>query len=282
MALIAGFYAFSTWAITQYYGPSAAQATAQAGMDTFFFTAAADVLGPWSVTAMEMLLMVSLLASALSFHNTINRYFCALGREGLLPHALASVHDRNGSPHVAGRVQGAIALLACVAAGLDPYAVVFAWTSAIAVIGILSIQILVSVAILAYFRREPHGLGLWTRAVAPILALAALCGAIGLVILNLPLLAGTDSPIVWSFPWLVAAVGPGVLRDEIGVGAEAVAGALDLDDDGMAQEPVEVRGCDDGIAEDLAPLGEAAIGGEDHGALLIAGVDELEEEVGAA
>ena len=30
VALIAGFYAFSTWAITQYYGPAAAQATAQA------------------------------------------------------------------------------------------------------------------------------------------------------------------------------------------------------------------------------------------------------------
>ncbi len=208
VALIAGFYAFSTWAITQYYGPSAVHATAQAGMDTFFFTAAADVLGPWSVTAMETLLMVSLFASALSFHNTINRYFFALGREGLLPRSLASVHDRHGSPHVAGRVQGAIALallLACVAAGLDPYAVVFAWTSAIAVIGILSIQILVSVAIVAWFARNPHGLSLWTRVVAPLLAMAGIAMGLCLVILNLPLLAGTDSAIVWSFPWLVVA-----------------------------------------------------------------------------
>lgn len=209
VALIAGFYAFSTWAITQYYGPSAAQSAAQAGMETFFFTAAADVLGPWSVTAMEVLLMVSLFASALSFHNTINRYFFALGREGLLPRALANVHHAHGSPHVAGRAQGAIAmalLLVCVGAGLDPYAVVFAWTSAIAVIGILSIQILVSIAIVAWFARAPHGLGLWTRAVAPLLALAGLVVALGLVILNLPLLAGSDSAIIWSFPWIVAAV----------------------------------------------------------------------------
>jgi len=208
VALIAGFYAFSTWAITQYYGPSAAQATAQAGMETFYFTAAADVLGPWSVTAMETLLMVSLFASALSFHNTINRYFFALGREGLLPRSLASVHHAHGSPHVAGRVQGAIALtllLACVLAGLDPYAVVFAWTSAVAVIGILSIQILVSVAILAWFSKNPHGLSLWTRVVAPLLAVAGITAGLCLVIVNLPLLAGTDSAIVWSFPWLVAA-----------------------------------------------------------------------------
>jgi amino acid transporter len=210
VALIAGFYAFSTWAITQHYGPSAVQATAEAGLESFFFTAAADVLGPWSVTAMEALLMVSLFASALSFHNTINRYFFALGREGLLPRALGLVHDVHGSPHVAGKAQAAIALLvlaAFVLAGLDPYAVVFAWTSAIAVIGILSVQILVSIAILAYFRRHPHGLGLWTRAIAPSLALAGLGLGLGLVVRNLPLLAGSDSAIIWAFPWLVAATG---------------------------------------------------------------------------
>lgn len=96
-------------------------------------------------------------------------------------------------------------LLACVAAGLDPYAVVFAWTSAIAVIGILSIQILVSIAILAWFARAPHGLGLLTRAVAPLLALAGLAVALGLVILNLPLLAGSDGALIWFFPWVAAA-----------------------------------------------------------------------------
>jgi amino acid transporter len=208
VTLIAGFYALSTWAITQYYGPSAVQTTAQASLETFFFTAAGDILGPWSVTAMETLLMVSLFASALSFHNTINRYFFALGREGVLPRSLATVHETHGSPHVAGRVQGAIALallLACVAAHLDPYAVVFAWTSAVAVIGILSIQVLVSIAIVAWFSRNPHGLSLWTRVIAPLVALAGIAGGLGLVIVNLPLLAGTDSAIVWSFPWLVAA-----------------------------------------------------------------------------
>lgn len=64
--------------------------------------------------------------------------------------------------------------------------------------------------------------------------------------------------------------------------AHAVAGTFDLDHDGMVQQPVEQCGGDDGIAEDLTPFGEAAIGGEDHGALFVAGVDELEEQVGAA
>ena len=64
--------------------------------------------------------------------------------------------------------------------------------------------------------------------------------------------------------------------------AHAVAGAFDLDDDGVVQQPVEQRGGDDGIAEDLAPFGEAAVRGEDHSAALVAGVDELEEQVAAA
>ena len=36
------------------------------------------------------------------------------------------------------------------------------------------------------------------------------------------------------------------------------------------------------IAEHLAPFGEAAVGGEDHGALLVSGIDELEEQIAAA
>ena len=58
-------------------------------------------------------------------------------------------------------------------------------------------------------------------------------------------------------------VGADVLRDEIGVAAEAIAGAFDLDHDGVVEEPVEERGCDDRITEHLAPLGEAAVRGEE-------------------
>ena len=50
----------------------------------------------------------------------------------------------------------------------------------------------------------------------------------------------------------------------------------------MMQEAVEQRGGDDGIAEDVSPLGEAAVRGEDHGALFVASIDELEEEIAAA
>jgi IS5 family transposase len=76
-------------------------------------------------------------------------------------------------------------------------------------------------------------------------------------------------------------IGPHVLGYEIGMTAQAVAGSFDLDDHGVVQEAVQERRGDDRIAEDLSPFGEAAVRGEDHGALLVAGVDELEEQVGA-
>ena len=50
----------------------------------------------------------------------------------------------------------------------------------------------------------------------------------------------------------------------------------------MVQQAVVQRGCIDRIASDLAPFGEAAVGGQDHCAPLVAGLDELEEEIAAS
>lgn len=73
-----------------------------------------------------------------------------------------------------------------------------------------------------------------------------------------------------------------MLRDKVGVLAEAVTGVLDLDNDGVVEKPVEHCGGDDWIAEDIAPFAEAAVGSEDHRALFLARVDQLEEQVAAA
>ena len=90
---------------------------------------------------MEGLLAVSLFACALSFHNTINRYLFALGREGSLWRGFARTHRRHHSPLASGVVQIASAMgivLAFAIAGSDPYAVVFDWMSTFGSLGILS------------------------------------------------------------------------------------------------------------------------------------------------
>jgi len=208
--LITVFYALSTWAIVQFYGPSKVQATAGSGLETFYFVASDAVLGQWSSQVMNILLITSLFACILSFHNTLNRYFYALGREGLVVRALGKVHPVHGSPYIAGAIQSAIAALALIcfiAAGADPYTVVFSWMSALAVLGILAVQALVCVAIVLFFRGLPHRYGLWTTVVAPVLALLGIIGSIVLVIINLPLLSGSESVIVKSFPLLIVLTG---------------------------------------------------------------------------
>ncbi len=161
---------------------------------------------------MNVLLLTSLFACVLSFHNTLNRYFFALGREGLAFKALGKVHVVHGSPYVAGMLQSATAAIIIAAfafAGQDPFAVVFSYMSALTVIGILSVQALVCVAIILFFRKDKRGHGAWQTVIAPTLALLGLIGALLLVVSNLELLAGASNIVVDSFPVLVALTGIG-------------------------------------------------------------------------
>lgn len=82
--------------------------------------------------------------------------------------------------------------------------------------------------------------------------------------------------------WRNQGVGPDVLGQQIGMPTQAVTRAVDLDDDGMMQQPVEQRGCDHGAAEDVTPFRKAAVRGEDHRPLLVARIDQLEEQVASA
>lgn len=204
------FYAFSTWSITQYYGPDRVTAIAASGLDTFYFRAAEEILGGWATALMRTLLIVSLFACALSLHSSINRYLLALARDGLLSRALSRVDPAHGAPVVAGKVQAAMASALVGGAALlrvDPYAVVFGWASAFAVMGILAIQVVVCVAIIRFFRNLPDRPPRWVALVAPALAGLGLAACLACVIANLPLLAGSDSPALHSFPAVLALIG---------------------------------------------------------------------------
>ncbi|WP_116134086.1 APC family permease [Tropicimonas sp. IMCC34043] len=214
--LITAFYAFSTWAITQYYGGSHVAAAAGADLEGLYFAASAGLLGAWSTHLMTALLLTSLFACLLSFHNTLNRYFYTMGFEGLLWKALSNVHHVHGSPHIAGLFQAvlvAIVIGAFAISGADPYLIVFSWMSTLAVLGILSVQILVSGAVIVFFRRIEHDRHHLTILVAPLLGLAGLMAAFALVSSNVSMMSGSENPIVLSFPilvWLVGLIGYGL------------------------------------------------------------------------
>lgn len=89
----------------------------------------------------------------------------------------------------------------------DPYTVVFAWMGTFASLGILVIQVMVSIAVIVFFSKKTHGIGIWHRLIAPALSAAGLGACLILMASNLALVSGSDSRIVNSFPSLLALIG---------------------------------------------------------------------------
>ncbi|MGX5775907.1 APC family permease [Methylorubrum zatmanii] len=210
VVVIAVFYAFVTWTICLHYGPSRITEVASTQTATMYLAAVQVRLGSTAGLIMKVLLLTSLFACALSFHNTINRYFYALGREGVIWSSFARTHKAHQSPCVAGLVQSVLALGATslfAFAGQDPYAVVFSWMGTLASIGILILQILVALAVIVFFARDSRRLGLWHRVVAPALGVVGLGLCLYLMIANLALVSGSESLVVDSFPVVIVLVG---------------------------------------------------------------------------
>lgn len=210
--LIAVFYAFTTWSIALFYGPEHIKEAAAQHTATLYLTAAISQLGKTAGYAMEGLLLASLFACVLSFHNTLNRYLFAVGREGLLWRPLGRTHRHHYSPHVAGVVQTAtmLGLLALFAlAGSDPYAVVFAWMGTLASLGILLLQAMVSLSVIAYFQRDGRRTSVWRHVLAPGLSAIGLALCFILMAANLELVSGSNSPVVQTFPGLLLVIGLG-------------------------------------------------------------------------
>lgn len=210
VVLIALFYAFTTWAISLYYEPDRIAEQAAQHTAKLYFTPVKALLGLTAGHIMEGLLVASLFACALSFHNTLNRYLFATGREGLLWRGLGRTHPDHHSPLVAGSVQTATMLVAIALfalSGADPYTVVFSWMGAFSSLGILLLQFLVSLAVIAFFWRNSRGMSVWRRLVAPGLSAAGLAACFVMMAANLELVSGSNSLVVQGFPLLLLLIG---------------------------------------------------------------------------
>jgi amino acid transporter len=199
IVLILLFFAFTSWMLVVGYGPEQAVGEASRTLESgdpaqYVFTAGERYLGQWAPYAMSSFVITSMFAAALAFHNSIARYFFTLGRNRVLPTALAHVHPRTKAPIAASITQSVSAVLLMapfMLVGADPVTTLFFWGSGIAVVGIVTLYVLVAVAVVVFFHNNPvRDPRRWHTQIAPALAALILTCALVLIALNFPTLIG--------------------------------------------------------------------------------------------
>lgn len=185
--LIGAFYTISSWTVVIAYGPGEVEAAAGANPSGLVFDAAARYLGPAYADVMAILLLTSLFAALLAFHNAIARYLFSLGRSGVGPARLARTHARHGSPHAGSLTQTAAAVVVLtifVLAGADPVLNLFTWMSGLATVSVLVLILLTGTAVIAFFARTTVDSRVWNTRIAPTLGVLGVLAILVLVLLN--------------------------------------------------------------------------------------------------
>lgn len=177
IVVIGLLYAGSAWAISVGAGADRVAARSAAEDNQLIFNLAAPHLGGTIVTIGAWLMVTSVIAASLSFHNAVARYAYALGREGVLPRAFGATSRHFSSPKIASLAQSVLAagfIAAYALAGLDPLVHGFFWGGMLGGLGCLVLYTLTAAAIPAYFTRHACTRSPLVKYAAPTLALAAL------------------------------------------------------------------------------------------------------------
>ncbi|MFI5779674.1 APC family permease [Nocardia sp. NPDC051570] len=192
-------YAIASWAVVLAFGDDEVTAAASADPVGLTFTAAERFLGGPASDVLRIMLVTSLFAALLAFHNAIVRYLYALARDGFGHIALGHIHIRHGSPHKASIAQTVSAVLvvgAFAVAGADPVRQLFTWLAGLATVAILILMALTSAAVVLFFRRTGLDRRWWHSRIAPVLGTGCLLLVTAMVLRNFAILVGGS--------WIVA------------------------------------------------------------------------------
>ncbi|WP_405776472.1 APC family permease [Streptomyces sp. NBC_01538] len=197
------FYTFVVWVIVQAFGDDGVVPAAARNPAELFFTAMTSYVGGWATDLQRVLIVSSLLASLLAFHNAITRYGYALSAEGAAPALLGRIHPRHGSPWISGIAQTVLAAVVTAvfaAIGAHPYNEFLLWVNTPGVIGIVTLQTLAACSVAVFFRRNPgaHTAGRLRTTVAPVTAALLLAGIAVLICSRLDLFTGAGPAVNWT------------------------------------------------------------------------------------
>ena len=212
--VIGVLHTFVAWAMVSALGVEDTQATALDHLASGDLTLVLidSYLGPIVGMVAVVLLVVSLFAALLAFHNSAARYLFALGRVGVLPRGLSRT-NRRGAPQNALITNFVFAAL--VAAiflvfvetdpdgnPLPPVLTLVPVGLGFATLAIIIVQAIAALAVVVYFRRkrDPR---LWSTFVAPALGFLALLTFSVMALFNFTLVAGSEAAYVQVLPWLL-------------------------------------------------------------------------------
>lgn len=215
VAFLALFYGFATWIATVGFGAIGIHdVLAGADFGNMYFLLADTYLGHAAQLVMQVLIVTSVFAAILAFHNASTRYMFTLGRDRILPRRFAQTHPRYSSPSFASMIMTALSAVAVIVTVIlvgDPYLHLLLWTNGVGIVGIVVLQILCAFAIIRFFWKSRRGHSIVRVVIAPIAAAIILTGGLYLMLANFELLTGLSG-------WVNAAlVAPLVLLGIAGV-----------------------------------------------------------------
>jgi len=218
IGIISGLFAVVSFAMvvgmgsTQVIDQVIERSTGLADPAAVLFSLAAEYVSPELVMVMAILVITSLFAGLLAFQNAAARYFFAMGRGGVMPSMLGET-NKAGAPQNGALLTSIIAgavIVIFAAAGLDPFVNLFSWMSGIAVIAVVAVEVLVSIAVIAYFNKAGGGT-LWNSKIAPAASVVLMLAGLYLLMSRFNLLAGTVAdgvdPSLPESAWALSGLG---------------------------------------------------------------------------
>lgn len=206
LGLMVAAYVLGSWAMSVAVGPGQVVNTAtQLGPDMLLVPASANVGGAALVDIGHLLLLTSITAGLVSYHNAVARCGFSLARDGVLPRILGRTGTRSGAPvagSLAQSITGFVVIVVFAATGWDPLTKMFFWLGTTGALGVLILMTGASVAVVRFFAHRRHAESRWASMIAPGLSAVALFGCLWLVVANYATLLGVAPTSVaqWVLP----------------------------------------------------------------------------------
>jgi len=206
--MIGALYMFVSLAIVTGTGTDEVWELVAADPAAVLFALADAYVGPWFSAVINVLLLGSIFACALSFHNVVTRYLLTMGSSGLLPSYVGRVHGIHRVPSNASLVLSALTLLAIVVAAalnLDPVLQVFGPLVGILGFAVLTMMAFASISAVIYFARSGRNRpGVFVWLIAPVVAALGLLWVLVMSLANIEIITGSQIGTVLVVVLLIA------------------------------------------------------------------------------